>query len=267
MIELAPPVDRLLSYRVTDFREEWPDYLAEFGFSAEHVGELLRLAVDQTIWDETEPDADGEYPLSSYAAIHARRVLGLLGDASVVTPLFDAMDEDDDFDDYWLEELPAILAKIGPAVIPAVADVLAGSQRQESVRNCAAEALEQIGKSHPEARAECVAVLTSQLAKHDGQQTVNGFIVSALIDLNAVESAEVIEAAFAAGVVEEWIMGDWPEARYRLGLGPMPPPRRYGPLAFSNLSSEPRAKRPDLKKVKQQWKAQKKARQRNRKKR
>jgi hypothetical protein len=51
-------------------------------------------------------------------------------------------------------------------------------------------------------------------AEHDPE--VNGFLISVLAYLQAVESADVIEQAFADGHVEEAIMGDWNHVQVKL---------------------------------------------------
>ena len=39
-----------------------------------------------------------------------------------------------------------------------------------------------------------------------------------LLDLKAVEAADVIERAFRAGDVDEMVVGDWPDVQQALGL-------------------------------------------------
>jgi hypothetical protein len=47
---------------------------------------------------------------------------------------------------------------------------------------------------------------------------LNGLIVNALVDLNAVEAASVMEAAYGANRVDISIVGDWEDAQIALGL-------------------------------------------------
>jgi hypothetical protein len=61
MTDYAPPVDRLLthgklkgSYRA----ESWPDYVHEFGFTTDHVPELIRLMTDKTYWEGDSEQAE-----------------------------------------------------------------------------------------------------------------------------------------------------------------------------------------------------------------
>lgn len=77
-----------------------------------------------------------------------------------------------------------------------------------------------------------VGILTELLARNERQPTINAHLVSALLNLHAVESAEVIERAFAAEVVEEWVCGGWLDARAELGveglsIAPLRPRKAY----------------------------------------
>ena len=47
---------------------------------------------------------------------------------------------------------------------------------------------------------------------------LNTFILNALLDLTAVESAALIEQAFAANIVDESVVGDWEDMQIALGL-------------------------------------------------
>jgi hypothetical protein len=47
---------------------------------------------------------------------------------------------------------------------------------------------------------------------------LNGAIISELLDLEAVEAAPQMKQAFAAGVVDESVAGDWEDVQIELGL-------------------------------------------------
>ena len=53
---------------------------------------------------------------------------------------------------------------------------------------------------------------------HHNDETFNAFLICYLLDLRAVESAEVIERAFAADRVDIMIGGDWNDIRSELGV-------------------------------------------------
>ncbi len=105
-------------------------------------------------------------------------------------------------------------------------------------------------------------------------------MIGYLADLKAIESAEVIERAFAAGLVDESVCGDWTTIREELGvagLGLVPDrPRRPRPhFGFGGALGDPVTvdghgrdhQRQVDKRAKAKRKQQKKARKRNRKRR
>jgi hypothetical protein len=83
------------------------------------------------------------------------------------------------------------------------------------------------------ARDECVAALTRQLERSpETEPTLNGFVISYLLELEAVESAPQIERAFAADRVDLTVAGDWEDVQVRLGLKrtrESPRPRLFDP--------------------------------------
>lgn len=262
MPDYPPPLDRLLDREIKTFSEKWPDYVAEYALGPEHVPDLIRMAGDPELY---------ESETASYSAtIHARRALGQLRAVEAVAPLLAAMDEHLDFDDFWTEELAGIFGRIGPGAIPAIARRLEESKPEQSTRIACASALKSIGEAHPESRDECVAVLTRQLAKKEDDEdswALNGFLVSSLCDLKAAESAGVIEAAYAADVVDESVTGGWPSAKFLLGIGPEPKGRRVRPrwrIRIDPRIFETAPRRPDLAKLKKRVKGQKKNRKRGR---
>jgi len=72
---------------------------------------------------------------------------------------------------------------------------------------------------NPEEREECIGVLTKQLERFDENELeLNGFLISYLVDLNAVESMTSIGAAFEKDCVDFMIMGDLEDVEIALGL-------------------------------------------------
>lgn len=83
----------------------------------------------------------------------------------------------------------------------------------------AASGLKEIGQRHPSARAECVDTLTRLLERfQDHDKAINANLIAGLLELHAVESAPVIERAFAAGCVDNSVSGDWQDVQIELGL-------------------------------------------------
>ena len=256
--EYTPPVDGLLNHGVTAFLppHQWPDYVAMHGLTSEHVSDLIRMATDADLYESETKD-------ESWATVHSRRALGQLRAVEAVKPLLAAMDEFVDFDDFWTEDLSHILGMVGPPAIPELVARLSVPGADETSRIASISALEEIAKAHPEARAEIVALLTAQLARRmDGGRwwAVNGWLADALVELKAVESAAVIEAAFAADVADECIAGGWPSARFRLGLGPEPATndiRSQWRMSFALPKPPKPPKRLDPKKLLKQKKSRK----------
>ena len=248
MMPYPPPFDRLMTRKIEVYDEPAPDYLNEYGFGPEHVPDLIRMVGDPDLYDE---DSD-----HYVATIHARRILGKLKAVEAVGPLLDAMDLFGDLDDFWIEELPVILAEIGPSAIPALTHRLGEKRPGEYTRLACVSGLEEIAKAHPETRETVVAILTDHLArKEDGKLswTVNASAVSTLTDLEAVEAAPVIEAAFAANLVDQAYCGDWPRIRFELGLGPEPA-HHYDRARWS-MTGDRLSRRPDPAKLLKKQKA------------
>ncbi|MBL7039230.1 MAG: hypothetical protein ISR77_11410 [Pirellulaceae bacterium] len=269
-------IERL--YRIGDPRNTWqwregdPDYVAEFGLCPAHIPALIEIARQ---WADR-----GEWPKDDtlYAPVHAWRALGQLGAVEAVEPLLAMQNSLDEVgDDWYLEEFHDVFGLIGPAAVPAMAAYLTDGSNSEFGRVSSANGLCEIGKRHPETHQQVVELLATQLARREPDvYSLNGLLVGYLVDLKAVESAEVIERAFAAGVVDETICGDWPEIRQELAvseLGLVPerpkPDRGLGPLRFFDqpLSTGHLKQNLQRKKDKAKRKQQQKARKRNRKRR
>jgi hypothetical protein len=210
----AFPIDRLLTLGEGPARaDEWPDYRA-FDLRAEHGPDLIRMATDTQLHDADDPEAWGP--------LHAWRALGQLGVASAAEPLtglLQLIDGDSWVADWVAEELPAVFALIGRAAVPVLARYLDDRGRGAFAGAAAAEALARIGREDPDARAECVLALQGNLEHHATQdRSLNAFLVSALLDLQASEAAPALERAFAAGQVDRSVAGDWEDVQVALGL-------------------------------------------------
>lgn len=235
-----PPVAGLLELGYPNEQPRWHDY-TRFGIGSEHIPELIRLVRDKELLDSI-PDAEEEDP-RWYGYIHAWRALGQLRAAEAIEPLVEllaAQSDDDAWSDWVNEEVPRVLGMIGPAAMPAVIARLPhrGEGRWPTVGY--GNALVEIAKQHPEARAEAVQHISRALeSATNNDDALNGFLIGDLIDLDAKESWEVIENAFATGSVDESIVGDEADVKWRLGLGPEPP-RRHGFYRTADPSLAPR---------------------------
>ena len=76
-----------------------------------------------------------------------------------------------------------------------------------------------VRRSAPEYREHCIGILTRLLRDHPvNERHFNALLAGALCDLKAVESAPLIEQAYAAGHVDVSYYGDWESAQIGLGL-------------------------------------------------
>lgn len=190
----------------------WPNYQARYGIGPEHIADLIRMVTDETLaWA-------GQDTSEVWAALHAYRALGQLRATEAIDPLISLFDPLED-DDWFNEEIPDVFGLIGPAAIPALAAFLADPAHELYSRTTASNALERIGRLHPEARDAAVAALTHQLEQFaENDESLTAFIITDLIDLHATESLPVVERAFAADRVDLSIMGDWEEAEIAFGV-------------------------------------------------
>ncbi|MCG8585054.1 MAG: hypothetical protein MI757_10110 [Pirellulales bacterium] len=200
-----------------DAREErnWfqgkPNYVDEYALTEEHIEPLILLA---TKWID-EPE---DHP-AVFGPVYAWRALGQLRAIDAIGPLLDIQDElDDRGDDWYLEEFPNVFALIGPQAIDQLAGYLADGSKGEFPRAAAANGLTGISKRFPDTRSEVVAILASQLTRREELYNLNGLVVGDLLDLEAVEAAETIEHAYAAGVVSSSVCGEWGRVRQELGV-------------------------------------------------
>jgi hypothetical protein len=81
------------------------------------------------------------------------------------------------------------------------------------------EAIKQVGKEYPETRDECVAIMVEALGRYREQaDTLNTYLILNLVELKAVEAADLMEEVFAAELADDTVMGDWQDVQIRLGL-------------------------------------------------
>jgi hypothetical protein len=219
----APPLDQLL--RLGDCRRRSRPPYGVMGFGPEHVSELIRMSADPALlWAKSDS-------AEVWAPVHAWRVLGELRAAEAVEPLLELMERQEAADDDWVgSELPVVFGVIGAPAVAPLARFLADRSRRMWSRVFAASGLEKIGLEHPEARSECVAALTRVLegaAEEDPE--LNGCVIAELMDLNALEAAPVMERAFAEGLVDLSVAGDWEDVQVEMGLLPqrITPARNY----------------------------------------
>ena len=233
------PVARLLDYGECHMADggpadlEWLDYVSDLRLTPEHVPELIRLACDATLHT-----AEAENP-AVWAPAHAWRALGQLRAVEAVAPLLELLRVR--ADDDWVDiELPYVFGLIGPGAVPHVTDFLADQSVTTEPLITAIKCLVEIAERNPPSRNECIDILARRLkCGAENDPTVNGFLISALIDLEAIKTIGLIRQAFDQQVVDLSIAGDVEDVEMEFGLRRQrSTPRPVYPLFFGIPLSE-----------------------------
>ncbi|HEX6748504.1 MAG TPA: hypothetical protein VF092_14500 [Longimicrobium sp.] len=208
-------MDQLLTLGEAPARQHpWSDYVA-MGFTAEHVPELIRMVNDEEL---AVADSDSA---EVWGGLHAWRTLGQLRAEGAIGTLVALLEGDDS--DWVHNELPRVLGMIGPAALEPLRAALSAHSMDEEpwTAAAAADGIVEIAKRFPEARDPVLDALMRQLRWWQRQDPeLNGFLVSDLVELKAVEAAPLMEEVFAADAAEIGIRGDWEDVQVELGLLP-----------------------------------------------
>ncbi len=227
-----PPLAQLLVLGEDEIDDEI-DWEA-LGLGREHAAELIRMAMDEALY---YADSDSE---AVWAPIYAWRALGQLQVEEAIAPLVTVLRRADreGGDDWVSGELPDILGAFGKPALEPLAAFLEDAANGDYSRAGAAAALSILGAKHPEVRLECIERLSRQLGAFAAQSgELNGLILGPMMDLQAVEALPVIREAFAAGAVDEMIVGDIEDVEIGFGLR-LPRPQRE-PSLESLLQERP----------------------------
>ncbi|HEX6553512.1 MAG TPA: hypothetical protein VF026_12175, partial [Ktedonobacteraceae bacterium] len=140
--------------------------------------------------------------------------------------------------------------------------------------------VQSIAERWPEARSESIAVLSKQLEQFaENDPEFNAFLILDLVHLGAKEAAPLMEQAFAADRVENFVMGDWDDVQVRLGLksaeeveqkrserrAEITPRLTPSEVTATQVSSEPRRRSAASQRKKAKNKMAKQSRKKNRK--
>lgn len=206
-------LDRLANFGETLCRsrfgqETWHEYL-QAGFDQSHVPDLIRILDDPTVYGS-------EFNDTAMAPIHAWRILAELKATEAVPTLISMLHRIDDEDDEWIgEEFPNVFSKIGTVSLEPLESYARNPRKGEFARICTFRAISRIGVDHPAQRAKCVETLTDILQAYEiNDLSINAFLISALSDLNAMESFDVVRAAYEKDRVELSVQGDVDLAEY-----------------------------------------------------
>lgn len=194
--------------------ENWRDYVADSGVTPDDIPVLMRLArdwLDRTEWPEGDE--------SVFYSVHAWRALAQVGDEKTVPFFLDLLDPlDKVHDDWFLEDFSRCLSLIGPAALPSLERYLAEDHR-DFAKVAVTRALSHIGTRHAEAAGECIAAAGRRLREYESNtDTVNTFLIDALMDLKGTSEADAIERAFAADRVDVTVAGNWDCVSQDMGI-------------------------------------------------
>lgn len=172
----------------------------------------------------TWPESCADQSPAGWVPMLASRALAELGEPSAVTEVLAVLDAlDEAGDDSVFEELSWIAAEIGAPAFDPLATYLRDVSHRELSRLAACDALEALVRQKAEHRERFIEVLVAVLDEHAPQTpSLNGCVIGTLVELDAVEHAERIRLAFAAGVVDETTAGGWARVAEELGLEPAP---------------------------------------------
>lgn len=210
------PVSQLLTlgqfFEEVDGRPEtWKGY-TKLGLDNRHIPELIAVVADDALHTG--------YGLVPFAPVHAWRILGALKATEALPALVSLLRRiDDDFDDWIATELPCVFGQMGERSVDVLAPFAADGHNGSYARGGACRAMGEVASVHPEQRGRCLQILMTLLRSFEAnEQTLNTEIVSVLLDLNAVESIDLIREAYAKDCVDLDCVGDLEDIEIALGL-------------------------------------------------
>ena len=232
------PVSQLLTYGHPKTPSDWANYSQEFGLKSEHIPELIRLATDLSfndLYHEESPEV--------WAPLHAWRALSEFRPeaSSAVTPLLGLITELED-DDYFREDMPQVLTKIGPSSITEIEKLLHGSSTELLTQGLlATDCLEAIAKEYPETRERIFDIAIRQLDNYrHNDPGLNGLLILLLCDLENADALPAIEKAFFEGKVDVFVV-DWEDVQIAFGIND-PAPNRESLREFMKIQLNRRHK-------------------------
>lgn len=245
------------------------DYLQITGLGVEHIPQLIKIL---DLWFD-DSVLEHENDSLTFSPVHAWRILSQLQSEEAMEwliKMLDAMDKREE--DWYLEEYPYIFSNIGPKALPSLVAYLHEDDHGEFALVCISHCICEIAEEFPEERDKAVEALKHKLENYlENGDALNAFLIDYMVTLNAVESAELMERAFAEHTVDIGVMGDWGKVKRRLGvegmgLAPEREPSEYNQTkpswGIAGLSNST----PSSKKKKSKRRKEKKSRKKNRRK-
>jgi hypothetical protein len=123
-------------------------------------------------------------------------------------------------DDYIWEEARAICRIAGAEAIDPLTVFLQNTAADEWSRASVIDGLGEIAIADPHYRDACVQPLIEQLRLYQSEpsEVVKSALVDNLVQLKAVEAADLFAEVFATGELDEFRTGSWPKVQVSLGL-------------------------------------------------
>lgn len=182
---------------------------------AEAVPALIALVTDPAAY-EMSADADD---VSYWAPYPAVEILGELHPPDALEPLLTLIAWDEY--DYLSGIVPQALARYGGVALDPLGTILVDQGQTVWTRGRVISALGEIARLYPELRDQIVATMTAQLDTDEPDSTdldtLRGFLIGELVELEAEESIPSIVRAFESTWIDPYLI-NWSDARQRLAI-------------------------------------------------
>ena len=208
------PVAKLLTYGncsdMMEENEEWPDYL-QLGLGPEHIPDLIRLATDAKRLIRHFDNLD------AWAPVHAWRALGQLKAVEAVEPLLPNFHLSEN--DWAWDEIPEVFAMIGAPALPVLDLYLPYVKNGDDICYNVSDCVRAIGKQNPEARNQCIGLLTRELERYQEQDPeFTDNLIQLLCDLKASEAMPIIRQVADYMGEDPFNVGDLEDVEILMGL-------------------------------------------------
>jgi hypothetical protein len=182
---------------------------------AEAIPALIALVTDPVAYEMSEDEDD----LSYWAPYPAVQILGELHPAEALEPLLSLITWDDY--DYLSGIVPEALGKFGRVALDPLSAILADRRQTVWTRGRVVSAMGRMAGVHPELRDEIVTRMTAQLdtdePDNEDLDTLRGFLVGELVELEAKESIPSIIRAFEETQIDPFMIA-WSDVRSQLDI-------------------------------------------------
>ncbi len=233
------PVARLLTFGDAGDMDDWYEYL-DFGFTSEHVPELIRMAQDMEL-HQGDPEDD-----AVWAPVHAWRTLAVLKAEEAIAPLLELLAPlDEIMDEYASDDFPRVFTLIGKGALQPTMEFFMTDAPNFSTRLSAGEILMRFTQRYPETVPKIKDIFIRRLSMHEqNDPEFNGHLVWYLMDLEAVEAEQLIKEAYEAGHVFPGVCGELDAVLFNMGLSDVPPKKKSGGDMGMFFNPSGHAKRP-----------------------